>query len=400
MRTLSDEPVGEPADVLHDDAQPDDPVSGGARHSCAFVVGAEHALEVSSGFVRAGLRAGERVVLAGVTDLQRPALLTRLREDGADPAATLREGILVVLDQSRTRAFYAMPMTQVASRLTRQAEAAVRDGYAGIRFGGLVIGSQQSPHEATLQELVGRRFARAMCLYDARAPADVLAQARRSHDRVVTSVALFDDGDLRLTAMSPQSVRLSGRIHPGNRKLVLSLLTEMAHSGRRVVDAASLREVDPESLSWLLTSGLGLSLRRPNDAVQGFARSLATRLPPQPTHLAARTGSPVAGQTAAEAATNLIWRTFGRSRPGRPESVLDWAGLLGRPAAPVAEVAERNGIGPSTLTHRVRQVTHRGTNTQLTPLLIRDATRSTLPSEDHLGRKRIAHLFGVPPPRP
>ncbi len=213
-------------------------------------------------------------------------------------------------------------------------------------------------------------------------------------------LALFDDGNLRVTATSPQSVRLSGRIHPGNRKQVLALLSDVAREGRRIIDARSLREIDVESLYALLTALPGLSLRRPNSTVRGLARGLATRTAQLPWNMAARTGTPVAGRTAAEAATNLIWRTFGEVRPGRPESVLDWAGLLGRPAGSLAEVAGRYGIAPATLTHRVRQVTNRGTVTQLSPLLVRDATRRTQSSEDHLGRQRVAHLLGVPAPRP
>ncbi len=371
------------------------------RHSCELITGDEHALEVSAEFVAAGLRSRERVTVVGLTVPQQEALLTRLRQDGAEPADAVRRGQLVVLDETRLRALYAMPSTHLASRLGDQAGAALRDGFTGIRFGGLLVGRQLSPHEATLNALVREFPARALCLYDSQAPEHVLQQVRRMHDSVVKSTALYDDGVLRIRALSPHAVRISGRIHPGNRTAVLAALTEAARTGRRTIDAVSLREVDPESLYAVLTAGLGLTLRRPHPVVRHLARGLATRLPPPPeTDPAARTGTPIAGQTAAEAATNLIWRTFGPARPGRPRSVLDWAGLVGHPAAPVAEVADRHGIAPGTLTNRVRQVRSRGIATQLTPLLIRDATRRVLPSEDHLSRQRIAHLFGLAGPRP
>lgn len=118
-----------------------------------------------------------------------------------------------------------------------------------------------------------------------------------------------------------------------------------------------------------------------------------------PANTMARTGVPVPGQTASAAVTTLIWRTFGPTRAGYAESVLDWAGLHGHPAGPITEVATRHHIARTTLTNRIRQVTHRGANTPLSPLLLRDATRATQSTEDHLSRKRTAQLLDLPPPR-
>ena len=363
-----------------------------------MVDGAEHALEISSGFVIGGLKNSDRITLIGLTDRRAGALLTRLREDGTDPAGALRHGQLIIVDQAKTHALYEMPTSQVADELDRQTTAAIRDGYTGIRFGGLQPGTTVSPHERTLNRLVLERPATALCLYHGLAPAEVLTQVHRLHDRRLPSTVVFDDGELRITTTSPRGLRLAGRIWPGNRLRTLAVLADAAAEGRRTIDVASLREIDPESMHAVFTTGLGLKLRGQNPVVQRLARTLTAQAQPAaPLDTAARTGTPVPGQTASALVTNLVWRTFGHSATGRAESVLDWAGLYGAPARPVAQVANRHHIAPATLTNRVRQARTRGTQTPLNPLQLRDATRATQPTEDHLSRQRTAQLLGLPP---
>ena len=367
------------------------------RHSYAVVDGAEHALEITSGFVISGLKKSDQVILVGLTDRRAGLLLARLREDGTDPAGALRVGQLVIVDQVKTHALYAMQTNQVADELDRQATVAVRAGYAGIRFGGLLPGTTVSPHERTLNLLVLARPATALCLYHGQAPAEVLTQVHRLHDRRLPSTAVLDDGELRITTISRHGLRLAGRIGPGNRFQTLAVLADAAGEGRRNIDAASLREIDPESLHALLTSGLGLKLRRLNPVVQRLTRALAAQTQPASSpDIAARTGAAVPGQTACALVTNLVWRTFGHSATGRAESVLDWAGLLGAPAGRIVEVANRHRIASATLSNRVRQARSRGIQTPLNPLQLRDATRATQPTEDHLSRQRIAQLLGLP----
>ena len=102
------------------------------------------------------------------------------------------------------------------------------------------------------------------------------------------------------------------------------------------------------------------------------------------------------GGTGSAVAANLTWRVFGDSRPSRAQSVLDWAGLLGRPAGTVIDVAAAHHISRVTLLNRVREVRSRGALTPLTPLVLWDVTRSSLPTEDHLSRQRIAELLDSP----
>ncbi len=371
------------------------------RHSYAVIDGPEHAREVSSAFIAAGLTRSERVVLIGVTDRQTGPLLTRLREDGADPHGALRDGQLIVADRSAAAAVYTMTALQLTDQVRQLATTAAGDGYTGIRLAGLLPGLTTSPHEATLGRLVRQHPVTALCLYHPQAPADVLSQARSSHDRRVPSTGVFNDADVRVSTVPRLGLRLAGRIHPGNRAAVLAVLARTARNGLLVIDVASLRDIDPGSLQAILSSGLRLSLRRPSPLVQRLTQELSAEMnPASPGNTMARSGFPVPGQTAAAVVTNLIWRTFGPTQAGRAESVLDWAGLHGNFADPVAEVAHRHHTTPATLTNRIRHVTNRGANTPLSPLLLRDATRPTQPSEDHLSRIRTAQLLDLPPPRP
>jgi hypothetical protein len=156
--------------------------------------------------------------------------------------------------------------------------------------------------------------------------------------------------------------------------------------------------LDLETLHAIMALGVGLI---PSPMAQRIGRvsaaPAAVRTGPDAM---GRNGFPVPGHTASTMVANLIWRTFGTSRPGRAESVLDWAGLLGRPAAPIADVAARHRVTPATVTARARQVQHRGSQTPLTPLQLRDATRAPHATEDQLSRARIAQLLGLPPPPP
>jgi hypothetical protein len=369
-------------------------------HCYAVIDGPEHANELLSDFVSAGLAASERITIIGLTDQQAFSLLARMNEDGADPHSSVREGQLSITGQSLTTQVDSMTAQQVTDQVLQAVSAATRDGYGGIRIGGMLSGLNASPHERTMTRLVRQHPVTALCLFHPHAPAAVRSQADRLHDGRVPSTAVFDDADVRVSAVSRKEVRLAGRVHPGNQARVLSVLTQTARKGRLVIDAASLRDIDPGSLRAILTSGLRLTLRRPSPMLQQLAGELAGQFQPaQPSNTMARNGIPVPGQTAPAVVTNLVWRTFGPQRPDRAESVLDWAGLAGNAAQAISDVATRHHIAAPTLNNRIRQISNRGAQTPLSPLQLRDATRATQPTEDHLSRQRTAGLLDLPSPR-
>ncbi|HEY4990671.1 MAG TPA: MEDS domain-containing protein, partial [Nakamurella sp.] len=270
------------------------------RHSYAVVDGAEHALEVSSAFVLAGLAGSERVTLIGLTDRRAGSVLTRLREDGADPDTALRDGQLAIADRSRTEAVYRMGAQQLTDEVSRQATAAVRDGYRGLRLGGLLLGAEPSPHERTLTRMVRAHPVTVLCLFHPQITAEALADVHALHDRRVPSTALLDDGQVRVSTVPGRALRLAGRIHPGNRARVLSVLTDAAREGRRTIDAASLRQIDPESLHTILTCGLGLTLRRPQ--IQGPVPAFAA----EDVQIGGQGGIPLAGVAGVVATVTVV----------------------------------------------------------------------------------------------
>ena len=367
------------------------------RHCYAVVDGDEDAVDVSAAFAAAGMEASERVVLVGSTDLSTELLLSRLWQHGVDPVNAARNGQLIMVDQAKTHAASDMPAQQAVAELRRQATAAVRDGYTGIRFGGLFPGVTVSPHEHTLNGVISQHPATALCIYHAQAPAEVLSTVDHLHDSRVPSTTLFDDGNLRITASFPHRLRMVGRVEPGNRHRVMTVLGEAAEAGSRTINTASLQVFDQETLRTILALGVGLTQKPVTGRTNGVSAQ-AVPVPASPD-ATGRNGFALPGRIASTLVANLIWRTFGTARPGRAESVLDWAGLLGRLAAPIADVADRHHVALATVTSRVRHVQQRGSQTPLTPLQLRDASREPHPTEDQLSRNRIAQLLGLPPPR-
>jgi hypothetical protein len=63
--------------------------------------------------------------------------------------------------------------------------------------------------------------------------------------------------------------------------------------------------------------------------------------------------------------------------------VLDYYGLAGRPTDALAAVAARNRVAPPTVLSYVRRVRGAAAGITLPADLIRDATRPSLPGEDH-----------------
>lgn len=96
----------------------------------------------------------------------------------------------------------------------------------------------------------------------------------------------------------------------------------------------------------------------------------------------------------------MAHRVFGPLRAGRVRMVLDFHGLAGRPAATVTAIAARHRVTRPTVARAVARVRAAGARLPLTPGIVTQATRDSVPGEDHRGRVRIAATLNVPTPGP
>ncbi len=96
--------------------------------------------------------------------------------------------------------------------------------------------------------------------------------------------------------------------------------------------------------------------------------------------------------------SQLAHRVFGPLRPARTRAVLDYHGLLDRPAGSLVQIGRRHHVTPRTVSNNVATVRVAGPRLPLPGPLIAEATRASAPGEDHRGRVRIAATLGLPVP--
>lgn len=94
----------------------------------------------------------------------------------------------------------------------------------------------------------------------------------------------------------------------------------------------------------------------------------------------------------------LAHRVFGPLLLARTRIVLDYHGLLEHPAAELVEIANRHQVAARTVSNNVAAVRAAGARQPLSSALITAATRPSTPTEDHVGRVRIATTLGLPAP--
>lgn len=106
-----------------------------------------------------------------------------------------------------------------------------------------------------------------------------------------------------------------------------------------------------------------------------------------------RDGIPLPGLTVPDVVSQLIWRTLGPYK-GRARSVLDWVGTDTAPPMSFVEIANRDGITPPAVRHRVLRVAAAGRRLPLTDSIRAELDRPTQPGENTETRRRSAWLLG------
>ena len=208
------------------DAVTEDPSS----HVLTVPVSDEQLCESVSSFLAGGLGAGERV--AYFDDDTADAVLARMHDDGVDVAEPLRTGQFQLVPGEFTRAALLAPLDELGGVLEHNMQAAVDDGWAGLRFTGQMNHGLQRPggqaldeYDRVLARAIRGRPVHALCVYDhARYPDDLIAHMRSVHDVELATAPLLDDTLLRITELGPAHLRLAGEVDHGNRPQVRRVL--------------------------------------------------------------------------------------------------------------------------------------------------------------------------------
>jgi hypothetical protein len=111
-----------------------------------------------------------------------------------------------------------------------------------------------------------------------------------------------------------------------------------------------------------------------------------------------RDAAPLPGLTPEQVVAQLAHRVFGPLQPARTRLVLDYHGLLEHPAAELVEIARRRSVTARTVSNTVAAVRAAGARQPLSSALITAASRPSTPTEDHVGRMRIATTLGLRTP--
>jgi hypothetical protein len=104
--------------------------------------------------------------------------------------------------------------------------------------------------------------------------------------------------------------------------------------------------------------------------------------------------------TAELAVIQAAHRVFGPEHLDWVRTVLDYHGLDRRPADRLADLAARHSLSVRTMTGRIQHLRAALAGITLDPRVVAEATRESMPSEDHLGRVRIATTLHLPVPVP
>lgn len=113
-----------------------------------------------------------------------------------------------------------------------------------------------------------------------------------------------------------------------------------------------------------------------------------------------RDGVPLPARTVSQLVSLLAYRVFGPLGVARARAMLEYHGLSGNPAASRQDIANRYRASPHTISAWSATLRAAGRRHPLTVELAADMTRRSIPTQDHLGRVRIATTFGLHPPAP
>jgi hypothetical protein len=251
-------------------------------HLCLTFDDDDARLTAAAGYVRAGLRADQRILYFGdEPDRVRAGL-------GADGAAAVASGQLRLATPYDSYLIPGLfdPLATIDGWRTEAAQARA-DGYRGLRaMGDMSWAARPVPgadrlawYEANVNRVFAEGAAMAVCLYDRRLFDDLaLRRISEAHPGTVTpgaGAAVAAEPLLRIRRTTdPAGVRLDGEADLSNRAAVFAVLTRLAgdagpSAGPLTVDVSGLRFADAATARlligvapWVRVVGCSGALRR------------------------------------------------------------------------------------------------------------------------------------------
>jgi anti-anti-sigma factor len=274
-------------------------------HAIAVPVSDEQLWEISAEFLAHGLLRGERVVY--FDDGTSDRVLERMTDDGVAVAGPLREGRFTIVPSER----HTSPH-EVAERVRATVDAALAAGYPAVRITGrLTVAthaggeSGMAHYDQVIEEVVSRRPAHVLCIYDrARHPEEFVEAMRAAHRTEVVAPAIYDDGLLRITAIGPGAARVAGECDHSNRPRIRSFLEAALDRALRQPDAPTDITLDLSSLRFLDVAG-AVGLVHAAEEFPDAHRLVLTGVRPRVQRVLDRCGAPFATQLVVRARSDL-----------------------------------------------------------------------------------------------
>jgi hypothetical protein len=216
---------------------------GAGDHACLTFSDAEERMDLLAGFIRDGLRTGQKVVCW--TDSTNPqALADQLTARAVRPGAALRRGQLQIEATGQSLRGGHAGAAGMVRILAEELERAGREGYPGLRVTADMCWATRPSAAADdllgFETQVGDLFADGrlclICQYDRdRFDAVTLAFAAKTHPKTIAAQVYYEHPLLRVCRQySPPGVRIAGELDYRHKDILEQALAESRRLDRHM----------------------------------------------------------------------------------------------------------------------------------------------------------------------
>jgi hypothetical protein len=245
---------------------------GAGDHACLTFSDAEERLDLLAGFVRDGLRTGQKVVCW--TDSVSPqALAGELTTRSVRPGAALRRGQLHIAATGQSLLGSRAGASGMVEVLAGELERAGREGYPGLRVTAdmcwatrpLVAADDLLGFETKVADLFADGRLCLICQYDRdRFDAVTLAFAAKTHPKTVAAQVYYEHPLLRICRQySPPGVRIAGELDYRHQDILEQALAESRRLDRHMhINLAGLEFIDAACAAVIMATASTLPASR------------------------------------------------------------------------------------------------------------------------------------------